>query len=885
MSTRPHSLIVASFLFAWFLPVSAFAGGPLAVCESGVPFLWPAGGASIPFNPDQGPLGPLDHAGAVAAVTAAFNVWGAVATSTASYVAGDDLPIDVNGTNFGPFLNPTAPDGLSAIVFDHTGEIFNLLFGPDSGVLGFAGPEWVNPTTCAILEGVSFLNGPSFTNLTAARDVMVHEFGHYSNLAHTVVNGQNAPNGFGDTSGPTPFNTFGNSPLLAIETMYPFYFGPGSGTQTLHKDDIAMISTLYPELSFTTTTGTIEGQILARNGLKLTGVNVTARNVADPFFDAVSAISSDFALSFLQTDPFTGVYTLRGLTPGASYAVFVDQILAGGFSTPPSTLRGPEEFWNGPNESDGMSSPDEPDEYVPVVTAAGATTSGVTIIFNAFRPGDVLPVGDDGFVEIPLPFSFRVCGQSFDTVFINANGSLTFGAGSGDFTESTPEFLAGPPRIAGLWDDLNAAAGGSVTFDENDNSFTARWDAVPEFPAAGSNTFAITLRRSENSAAIGYGDLSATDGLAGLSCGGAVTSGFELETELRTVPHHRTINMHNLTAVFQQFSAADNDLDGDELKFVHFKQGFDDVFESNDSIAAAKRIHLPFSTQDVDRFSSIDPVGGDVDYYRFSVKAGDILAIELVRGGFDTTLGLFDVTTGDLLAFDDDSGLSLLSRMLVRANADLDLAVAVSAYPDLDFNGDGGGGGRYVLYVNRYRGEVLPAGDDTSTEVPIPFFFPYQGTRWTSVFVNSNGNLTFDVGSADLTESVEDFLNGPPRIAALWDDLDARGGLVVAERTPISLTVHYVSVPEFFSTSPNYFSTTLLVGGFTVLDWGPTARSDALVGLTGGGGAADPGETDLSGTLLLRTNRTTYDIFPPEFVVLGDDGFDLSFLTRLGVPF
>jgi hypothetical protein len=882
MSTRPSFLIVASLLFVCFVPMTATAGGPLAVCDSGVPFRWPGGGATIPFNPDQGDLGPLGHGAAVAAVADAFNVWGAVGTSTASFLAGAELPVDADFTNFGPYLNPTAPDGLSAIVFDDTGQIFDALFGPGSGILGFAGPEWVNPATCAILEGVAFLNGAAFTDLTEAKDVMVHEFGHYSNLAHTVVNGQSRL--VNDPTGPAPV-TFGQAPLNEVETMYPFYFGPLSGTQTLHRDDIAMISTLYPDASFAAT-GTITGRILAANGSRLTGVNVIARNAANPFADAVSAISSDFSLDFSQSDPFTGVYTLRGLTPGASYVVYVDQLLAGGFSTPPLVpLPGPEEFWNGDNESDGLTSDDPPSESVALAIIEGSVRSGIDVILNPFRPGDPLPVGDDGFVQIFLPFSFKVCGQSFDSVFINANGSLTFGAGSGDFSESMPEFLTGPPRIAGLWDDLNAAAGGTVTFDQNDNSFTARWEGVPEWLATGANTFAITLKRSANSATITYGDMSATDGLAGLSCGRSVTSGFELETDLRTVPHRRTIDMNDQTAVFQQFSAADNDLDGSELQFVKFKRGFEDVFESNDSIATAKQIHLPFSTQDVDRFSAINSTGGDVDYYRLKVKAGDILAIELVRGNFDATLGVFDATTGDLLITDDDSGLNLLPRLLLQANVDLDLAVAVSAFPDLDFNGDGGEGGRYVLYVNRLRGEILAAGDDTSTEVSIPFFFPYQGATRTSVFVNSNGNLTFGVGSTDFSESLPEFLSGPPRIAPLWDDLDARGGLVIAERTPISLTLHYVSVPEFLSTSPNYFSTTLLVGGFLALDWGPTARSDALVGLTGGGGAPDPGEADLARTLLLRTNRTIYDIFQPPLVLQGDDGVDLSFLTRLGVPF
>ena len=88
---RLKSLLVAGASLAMCAP--AFAGGPLAVCQSGQPFLWPGGGTNIPYNPDQGDLGPVGAAAAVALVDSAFQAWENVPTSTATYTNAGLLPI------------------------------------------------------------------------------------------------------------------------------------------------------------------------------------------------------------------------------------------------------------------------------------------------------------------------------------------------------------------------------------------------------------------------------------------------------------------------------------------------------------------------------------------------------------------------------------------------------------------------------------------------------------------------------------------------------------------------------------------------------------------------------------------------------------------------
>ena len=877
-----RTLILSFVILALALP--AFAAGPLANCSSGQPYRWGGGGVNIPFNPDKGDLGPLPHLAAVAAVQASFNVWGAVGTSTVSYANTGELPVDVTIANFMPYYNAPAPDGFSAIVFDHDGQIFNFLFGPGSGILGFAGPEWGTPATCTITEGLAFLNGPAFTNLTFANDVMVHEFGHYTNLAHTLVNGQIYLGSVGgDTTGPTPTNPYpAPNPLLndIVETMYPFYYGPGIGTASLEADDIAAVSSLYPDASFAAA-GKISGSVRASNGTtRLSGVNVIARNEANPFHDAVSAVSGDWTDSTAQTDPVVGTYTLYNLTPGANYRVYVDQILAGGFSTPPITLPGPEEYYSGAAESSNPNT-DPPSGFVFV--NPGAT--GVNVIFNQPLAGDPLPVGEDGFVQLGLPFTYNICGLSFDAVFVNANGNLTFGSGDTDFTETAAELLNDQPRIAAWWDDLSpfnlgtGAPQGVVTFASSANEFSVIFQNVPEFPNSGSNSFTITLKKSSDHIDVAYGSMTAVDGIAGVSCGGTITSRFETPQDLSA--ESGRINLHNQPAVYEVFTPANpNDLANDTVGYSGTTTYNDNWAEPNDTLGQARSINLPFNSADVNRFTEIEPTGGDVDFYRFTASAGDVVVAETLTGGLDSMLVLAD-SGGNIIAFDDDSGAGLLSRFVAPIGVSGTYYLGVTAFPDFAFTGAGASGGRYVLSVTIATGpQPIAPGDDGSVELPLGFTFPFQGQNWTSVFVNGNGNLTFGAPNGDFSESIAELLSGPPRIAPLWDDLNSgSGGQVTAEWSVGQLTVAFVNVPEFVAVGSNSFTVTLNATGQITISYGAVSALDAIAGVTQGMGAANPGESNLSSAAVWPALGTTYESFTGAL-----DPFDLDNLTLNFMP-
>ena len=422
--TAGARIILGSWLLACGISL-AHAGNPFNVNSVSGPVTWQDG--IVPFNTDLGPLGILDNATATRMVRDGFATWQSLPVSISVRDQGPILlngaPVDVTFDNFQSILFQR--DGQSPVIFDHDGRIMDAL-----GVGGFAGfsfNEYFTPDGQHYLERAILLDGRDidadgpFTPV-GWQGLVTHEEGHHLGLAHSVVNAQ--AYFFGD-----PIIGLPPPPASSLETMYPFLLVNDPSQASPHKDDISMLSLLYPVVNIAPGAGAIDGTITSADLVHpLRGVNVTARNLADPYNDAVASISGAFQFFFNAPSPPSGEYRLGGLTPGAAYSVAISSIDHGAFSQPViSPLPGPDEFYNGANESND-SDRDVPTDLVPVVPPAGATVEGIDIIINApssarilSDPNSLTPPDDSQVSGFAVPPEIDI--RRVDARFLDQDGN------------------------------------------------------------------------------------------------------------------------------------------------------------------------------------------------------------------------------------------------------------------------------------------------------------------------------------------------------------------------------------------------------------------------------------------------------------------------------
>lgn len=329
---------------------------------------------------------------------------------------------DITAANVGDFIDVENGPGFW-VIYDTDGSIMEEFFGIDkNSVLGISTPEWgdgngtiveswtllngwpVNIEDVGELEQPGVIFGGGFERGQPAAQyagVFTHEVGHAINLSHSQVNGNMIYNSYsyapmypGVPGCVAPLFSYQDGSALpedmadaaAIETIYPFIDSQGVGGRKQASinmsDDITGISNLYPTPEYLAQTGTIQGVLRLKDGsTPYSGLNLIARNVNDPQFDAVSDMSGSATQGQIGPD---GNFAIRGLKPGAQYQLYIEEITAGGYPTTPQMLVSEGEYWNA---AESASPATDVACDAGLVTAVAGTPAVADITLNGYADG------------------------------------------------------------------------------------------------------------------------------------------------------------------------------------------------------------------------------------------------------------------------------------------------------------------------------------------------------------------------------------------------------------------------------------------------------------------------------------------------------------------
>ena len=389
---------------------------------------------------------------------------------------------------------------------------------------------------------------------------------------------------------------------------------------------------------------------------------------------------------------------------------------------------------------------------------------------------------DDRYWELQLPFAFPFFSSAYRSVRVSSNGTLSFGDSRPGYASSST-ILSTNAMIAALWKDLNTSSG-DIYVERASDHVTIRWDGAYYSPST-SVSFSATLC-ADGTIRLRYGDGNANGGMIGISSGTG-----------------------------ERWS----------IDWIEISQYINSSMANAQDIVFTPQPALPSGLS----LSSAGVLSGTPATHGEESVAVFVTDCEGTRVGRTLNLTVNPAPPG------------ITTSALPAATAGEPYSVTLEA---------DGGVGPYVWSAAAADGhdESRAAnsfsavgtamgwhGDDDCWELNLPFDFPFYGSTYSNVWVNSNGTLTFDGYFTSYTPDRSVLLQHP-MIAVLWNDLKTNADgldIYVSSNSTASVTIRW-SGAYYNSSSTASFSATLYADGTIRLCYGEGNIGGGMIGVSPG---------------------------------------------------